>query len=240
MKLENKVAIVTGAGRGIGKAIALNLAQEGTHLALIARTEREIAATAFACEQYGVTAKYYPFDLTQISRIPWLVEQIKRDFKEINILINDAGRYEEADPIDSNLKEWDKTLDLNFKAIYHLTQEVLKIFPENREAAVINISSISGLTTTSGGEIYNSSKAALRSYAGCLYEDVRERGIKVTTIYPGYVNTSMTAEDKLDHDKMIQPEDIASAVNWALKIPETACPTDITIRPQRSPSRKAA
>ncbi len=209
-------------------------------MALIARTEREIAATAFACEQYGVTAKYYPFDLTQISKIPWLVEQIKNDFKEINILINDAGRYEEGDPINSNLREWDKTLDLNFKAIYHLTQEVLKIFPENREAAVINISSISGLTTTGGGEIYNSSKAALKSYAGCLYEDVRERGIKVTTIYPGYVNTSMTAEDKLDHDKMIQPEDIASGVNWALKIPETACPTDITIRPQRSPSRKAA
>lgn len=240
MKLENKVAIITGASRGIGKNIALNLAQEGTHVALIARSERELAATAFACEQYGVTAKFYPFDLTEIDKIPELVGKIQKDFKVVHILINDAGRYVEGDPIESDLKIWDQTLDLNFKAVYHLTQEVLKIFPEDSEAAVINISSISGLTTTGGGEIYNASKAALKSYAGCLYEDVRERGIKVTTIYPGYVNTSMTSGDRLDPDKMIQPEDIASAVNWALKIPETSCPTDITIRPQRSPSLKAA
>lgn len=240
MKLENKVVIITGAGRGIGRAIALNLAQEGAHLALVARTEREIASTAFACEQYGVMAKYYPFDLTQIDKIPELVKKIHNDFKRIHVLINDAGRYETVDLTSSNLSSWDEVLDINFKAVYHLTQELLPILKQNEEGAIINISSIAGLLPSKGGEIYNSSKAALKSYAGCLYEDVRELGIKVVTIYPGLVNTAMNSGDKFDDNKMIQPDDIASAVNWSLKLPDSACPTEITIRPQRSPVRPQA
>lgn len=241
MKLENKVAIVTGAGRGIGKAIALNLAQEGIHLALVARTEKEIASTAFACEQYGVTAKYYPFDLTAVEKIPELIKQIHNDFKRIHILINDAGKYETVEATSKDhLSSWDEVLDLNFKAVYHLTQEVLPMMRLNEEGAIISISSIAGLIPSKGGEIYNSSKAALKSYSGCLYEDVREFGIKVVTIYPGLVNTAMNSGDKYDDAKMIQPEDIASAVNWSLKLSNNACPAEITIRPQRSPVHSQA
>lgn len=239
MKLDNKVAVITGASKGIGKAIAHSLAQEGVHLALIARNEKELNATAFACEQYGVTAKVYPFDLSNIDGIPDLVNRIKKDFRSFDILINDAGKYEEADPYTSDLSSWDKALDINFKSVYHLTTEVIRNFKDN-ESAVVNISSISGLTITEGGEIYNSSKAALKSYGGCLFESIRERGTKVVNIYPGYVNTNMVAADKLDHKKMIQPNDIASAVIWSLRMPANACPTDITIRPQFSPSKKAA
>jgi NADP-dependent 3-hydroxy acid dehydrogenase YdfG len=239
MKLMKKVAVVTGASRGIGKCIAVSLAQEGVSLALLARDEKELAATAFACEQYGVTAKVYPIDLSHIEDIEKIILKIKNDFKEVNILVNDAGKYADGDPFDSNLKEWDYALDLNFRAPYHLTNNLLKIFNLNEESAVINISSISGLTITEGGEIYNASKAALKSYGGCLFESVREKGIKVTNIYPGYVNTNMTAGGKLNHDKMIQPQDIASAVVWALSMPSNACPTDITIRPQFSPSKTA-
>jgi 3-oxoacyl-[acyl-carrier protein] reductase len=242
MNLANKVAVVTGASRGIGNFIALELAQEGTHLALIARNEKDLAVTAFACEQYGVTAKIYPFDLTEIAHIHQLVEDIKKDFSHIEILVNDAGTYVESDPLKSelnDLKVWDYTLDLNFRAPMHLTSELIKLFSEDRESAVINISSIFGLTVTEGGEIYNATKAALKSYGGCLFESVRERGIKVTNIYPGYVNTKMTEGDKADHQKMIQPQDVANAVIWSLQMPANACPTDITIRPQLSPHLSA-
>lgn len=239
MKLTNKVAVVTGASRGIGKCIALQLADEGTHLVLIARNEKDLAATAFACEQFGVTAKIYPFDLSQINRIHELAETIKKDFHHLDIIVNDAGIYTEGDPYKADLDQWDYTLDVNFRAPMHLTKELLKLFPENSEAAVINISSISGLTVTEGGEIYNASKAALKSFGGCLFESVREKGIKVTNIYPGYVNTKMTESDKVDPKKMIQPQDVASAVIWALHMPANACTTDITIRPQFSPRLSA-
>lgn len=240
MKLDNRVAIVTGASRGIGRCIAVYLAQEGVHLALVARNEKDLCATAFTCEQYGVTAKIYPYDLTDIEGIPHLVSTIKRDFRHIDILVNDAGKYEEADPLEKNLDGWDKTLDLNFKSVYHLTTEVIRTFSE-KETAIVNISSISGLTVTGGGEIYNASKAAIKSYGGCLFEDLRENGTKVINIYPGYVNTSMTKDEaELDHAKMIQPQDVATTVLWALQTPSNTCPTDITLRPQYSPSKKAA
>lgn len=240
MKLDNRVAVVTGASRGIGKAIAICLAKEGVHLALVARNEKDLCSTAFTCEQYGVTAKIYPFDLTDLDGIPHLVSTMKRDFRHIDILVNDAGKYEEADPMDTDLTGWDKTLDLNFKSVYHLTTEIIRSFTE-KETAVVNISSISGLTVTGGGEIYNASKAAIKSYGGCLFEDLREKGTKVINIYPGYVNTSMTSKDvNLDHAKMIQPQDVASTVLWALQTPSNTCPTDITLRPQFSPSKKAA
>jgi 3-oxoacyl-[acyl-carrier protein] reductase len=239
MKLDNKVAVVTGASRGIGKSIAHCLAEEGVHLALVARNEKDLASTAFACEQYGVMSKIYPYDLSNIEKIPELVERIKKDFRHIDILINDAGKYETADPYESDLSAWDKTLDVNFRSVYHLTTEIIRSFPEG-ETAVVNISSISGLTVTEGGEIYNASKAAMKSYGGCLFESIRERGTKVVNIYPGYVNTSMVAGSSLDLEKMIQPMDIASAVIWSLKTPRNTCPTDITIRPQFSPSKHAA
>lgn len=240
MKLDNRVAIVTGASRGIGRCIAIYLAQEGVHLALVARNEKDLCSTAFTCEQYGVTAKIYPYDLTDLEGIPHLVSTIKRDFRHIDILVNDAGKYEEANPLETNLDGWDKTLDLNFKSVYHLTTEVIRSFSE-KETAIVNISSISGLTVTGGGEIYNASKAAIKSYGGCLFEDLRENGTKVINIYPGYVNTSMTKDEtKLDPAKMIQPQDVATTVLWALQTPSNTCPTDITLRPQYSPSKKAA
>jgi NADP-dependent 3-hydroxy acid dehydrogenase YdfG len=237
MNLKNKTAIVTGASRGIGKAIAEALAREGVHLALIARSEEGLTRTEEICRSHGVMVKKYPFDLTRINEIPELLKRIKKEYQTIDILVNDAGRYESGDPFESKLEDWDYTLDLNFRAVYHLTNQALELFPSDQEAGIINICSISGLTTSKGGEIYNSSKHALKAYAGCLFESIRERGIKVTNIYPGYVNTGMVNGDNILPEKMIQPEDIASAVSWALSVPENACPTDITIRPQRSPYR---
>lgn len=237
MKLKNKTAIITGASRGIGKAIAEALASEGVHLALIARSEEGLSRTEEICRSHGVTVKKYVFDLTQIQDIPELLKNIQKDYETVDILVNDAGRYESGDPFESKLEDWDYTLDLNFRAVYHLTNQALDLFPSHQEAGIINICSISGLTTSKGGEIYNSSKHALKAYAGCLFESIRERGIKVTSIYPGYVNTGMVNGDRIIPEKMIQAKDIASAVTWALQIPENACPTDITIRPQKSPYR---
>lgn len=235
MNLKNKTAIVTGASRGIGKSIAEALAREGVNVALVARSEEGLSRTKEICRSYGVRVSKFPFDLTILNEIPQLLKNIQKEFQTIEILINDAGRYESGDPFKSKLADWDYTLDLNFRAVYHLTNQVLELIPPDQEAGIINICSISGLTTSKGGEIYNSSKHALKAYAGCLFESIRERGIKVTNIYPGYVNTGMVSSDNILPEKMIQPEDIASAVTWALKVPENACPTDITIRPQRSP-----
>jgi len=235
MKLDKKTALITGASQGIGRAIALNLASEKINLALIGRNEEKLKTVAHECEQFGVKVKIYPFDLAEVEKIPTLIEKVKADFKDIHILVNNAGTYAKGNPFESNLKEWDHALDVNFRAVYHLTNQALALIPEQDSGAIINISSIAGQMTYKGGEIYCATKFAVRAYSNCLFESVREKNIKVTCIYPGFVNTEMGREENLDESKMIQPEDIASTVNSFLKTPLTACQTEIIIRPQRTP-----
>lgn len=235
MKLDNKTALITGASQGIGRAIALNLASEKISLALVGRNESKLKEVAKECENFGVKVRIYPFDLAEINKIPALVEKVRTDFKALHILVNNAGTYAKGNPFESDLKEWDYALDLNFRAVYHLTNQALALIPEQDSGAIINISSIAGQMTYKGGEIYCATKFALRAYSNCLFESVREKNIKVTCIYPGYVNTELGRGENLDESKMIQPEDIAITVNSFLKTPLTACQTEIIIRPQRTP-----
>jgi len=235
MKLNNKVALITGASQGIGRAIALNLASEKIDLALVGRNESKLKAVADECLKFGVKVKVYSFDLAQIDKIPFLIENVKNDFNSLNILVNNAGTYTKGNPFESDLKDWDYALDLNFKAVYHLTNQALKLISQDDSGAVINISSISGQITYKGGEIYCATKFALRAYSNCLFESVREKNIKVTCIFPGYVNTEMGRGENLDESKMIQPDDIATTINCFLKTPLTACQTEIVIRPQLTP-----
>ncbi len=235
MKLANKTALITGASQGIGRAMALNLANEKINVALVGRNEVRLKEVAIECEKHGIKAMIYPFDLTEVEKIPLLIEKVKTDFKSLDILVNNAGTYADGDPSKSNLMEWDYVLDLNFRAVYHLTSHALALISEQEEGAIINISSISGQTTYKGGEIYCATKHAVKAYSNCLFESVREKNIKVTCIFPGYVNTEMGRGENRDENKMIQPDDIANTVNWFLKMPLTSCPSEITIRPQRSP-----
>lgn len=236
MNLRNKVAIVTGASQGIGESIAFSLAKEGAQLVLIGRNAEKLEKVAFECERLGGKAKILPFDLTQIENIPNLVKDILAAFSTVHIIVNNAGTYVNGNPYESDTKDWDYALDLNFRSVYHLTNRILPSISADG-GAIINISSIAGLMTYKGGEIYTATKYALRAYSNCLFDSVREKGIKVTCLFPGFVNTELGREDKIIPEKMIQPNDIASAVLWALKLPATACPTEITVRPQYSPYR---
>jgi NADP-dependent 3-hydroxy acid dehydrogenase YdfG len=186
------------------------------------------------CKKFGVDASIFPFDLTKVSSISDLVKDITKKYPRINYLINNAGTYVKGDPYNSSLTDWDYALDLNFRSVYYLTNQVLPSMVAH-ESAVINISSIAGLITYKGGEIYTATKHALKAYSNCLFESVREKGIKVSCIFPGYVNTDLGRGENLDETKMIQPEDIAKTVEWILDIPITSCPTEVTIRPQFSP-----
>lgn len=235
MKWENKTALVTGASQGIGRAIALSLAAERINLALVGRNEDRLQNVAKECEKFGVKVKVYALDLADVTKIPALIQNVKDDFKSLSILVNNAGTHVNGNPFESDLKAWDYTLDINFKAVYHLTNLALALIASQDAGAIINISSIAGQMTYKGGEIYCATKHALKAYSNCLFESVREKNIRVTTLYPGYVNTNMGRGEKLDESKMIQPEDIAMVVNNFLKMPITACSTEITIRPQRTP-----
>lgn len=236
--LEGKVAIVTGAGRGIGKAISVSLAKAGCRVVLAARTREQIEAVQEEILANGGDSLAVSTDLTVDEDIRRLVETSKEKWGAIDILINNAGWGKRAPVVSSSLTDWDRTFRLNLRAPMVLARALLPNMIAKREGAVINIGSVSGKAGEANGAAYSASKFGLIGFTQSLYEEVREHGIKVAVILPGFVDTPMIPPVKhLDRSKMIQPEDIADAMMFVLKSPPTCCPVEITVRPQRTPYR---
>jgi 3-oxoacyl-[acyl-carrier protein] reductase len=238
ISLEGKVAVVTGAGRGIGKAISASLARAGCRVVLAARTHEQIEGVQKEILSHGGDALAVPTDLTVDEDIRRLVEKSQEKWGEVGILINNAGWGKRASVVSGSLTDWDQTFRLNLRAPMALAKALLPNMIAKREGAVINIGSVSGKTGEANGAAYSASKFGLIGFTQSLYEEVREHGIKVAVILPGFVDTPMIPRVKhLDRSKMIQPEDIADAVMFVLKSPPTCCPVEIAVRPQRNPSR---
>jgi 3-oxoacyl-[acyl-carrier protein] reductase len=233
--LQGKVALVTGAGRGIGKAIAVSLAKSGCRLILAARTREQLDDVA---KTIGNEAVVIPTDLTRDDELHRLVEQSSKTWGGVDVLINNAGWGKRAPVIRANVEDWDQTLRLNLRAPMILAQKLVPGMIAKGEGAVINIGSVSGKSGEANGAAYSASKFGLIGFTQSLYEEVREYGIKVAVILPGYVDTPMIPPVKnLDRSKMIQAADVAQAVLYILNAPSTSCPVEITIRPQRAPHR---
>jgi short-subunit dehydrogenase len=229
-----KTALVTGAGRGIGRAIALSLARSGCHVILTARTVLELADVQQELRNLGDNAVAIQADLTRDDDLQRLVEQSG----PVDFLINNAGWGKRAPVVRAKIEDWDQTLRLNLRAPMILAQRLLPAMIEKGEGAVINIGSVSGKSGEAEGAAYSASKFGLIGFTQSLYEEVREHGIKVAVILPGFVDTPMIPPVKhLDRSKMIQADDVAQAVQFVLNAPATSCPVEITIRPQRSPYR---
>lgn len=238
MNLKGKVAIVTGASKGIGKSLAIRLSEKGVNLFLVARNLNLLEKVSSKCQTNGVKAIVCEADLSEMNSVERVADEAKKSFENIHILINNAGRTPNTnDPINFDLEDWDNTLDLNFRSIYYLTKLMLPEIQKNTEGAVINISSIAATMTYKNGGIYCASKHALKAYSGCLFDNVRESGIKVCSIFPGFVNTDMARSKALDEELMIQPNDIADAMTFVLESSKSVCPTEIKLRPQKSPYR---
>ena len=139
---------------------------------------------------------------------------------------------------DGDPEKWHKLFHLNVLAVMELTREVVPYLKQSSNGALVTLSSISGQKAMKGLSAYCASKHAVRGFTLSCFEDLREDGIKVSTICPGMVNTGLPPDEGTDRSLMIQPEDIAHTVDFVLNFPSTACPTEITIRPQRSPTRE--
>jgi short-subunit dehydrogenase len=236
--IRGKVALVTGAGRGIGKAIALALAQSSCRVILSSRTQEQLEAVASAIRGRGAEALVVPADLTRDDDIQRLIDSSLKVWGGVDILVNNAGWGKRAPVVRARLEDWDQTFRLNLRAPMVLAKGIVPGMMERREGAVINISSVSGKTGEADGAAYAASKFGLIGFTQSLYEEVREYGIKVSVILPGFVDTPMIPQVKhLDRSKMIQPEDVAEAVMFVVKSPPTCCPVEMTVRPQKSPYR---
>ncbi len=240
LDLAGTVALVTGASRGIGRAVAVALAQAGCDVALVARSTEGLGKTANACAEFGRRTLVLPGDVSHRAVLEMTVERAVGELGALHVLVNNAGVFAKGTAAELDLDVARRAFAINVDAPMALARLALPhmLSVQGRRRAIVNIASISGKMSFGGASVYAASKHALVGYTGSLYEDVREAGIKVCAICPGFVNTPMAnLNPALNPELMIQPEDVARAVLFVIRYPETGCPTEIIIRPQRSPYR---
>jgi 3-oxoacyl-[acyl-carrier protein] reductase len=204
MRFANQVAIVTGAGRGIGHAIALRLASEGARVAVVSRTETNALRTADEIHaSHAGMAKAYAVDVADHAAVKTLAEQILADFSRVDILVNNAGLTRDGLSMRMSPEDWDIVLDTNLKGAFNFIQAVERPMIKQRSGRIINISSVAGLMGNAGQANYSASKAGLLGLTKTIARELASRGITCNAVAPGFIATDMTD---------VLPEQIKTAV----------------------------
>ena len=219
--LKNKNALITGAGKGIGKAIAIALAKEGVNVILLARTQSDLDEVAQNIKTYGVQVQTLIADVSDINSVNTAVEKASSQFKTIDILINNAGIAAFGKFLELEPKAWENIIQVNLMGTYYVIRAVLPNMIERQTGDIINISSTAGLNGNALTSAYSASKFAVLGLTDSLMQEVRKHNIRVTALTPSTVATNMAKELKLtdgNPDKVMQAEDIAELVIAQLKL----------------------
>jgi NAD(P)-dependent dehydrogenase (short-subunit alcohol dehydrogenase family) len=232
--LSGKVAFITGANRGIGLAIARRLATLGASLSLSARDGNRLDAVAREL-QSSTKVLAIRADLTSSQEITSLVPRTEDALGPIEILINNAGVGSFSPVQDASESDWDTMLDTNLKAVFLLTKAVAPYMIRRGSGHIVNIASLAGKNAFAGGAIYCASKWGLLGLTQCAAEDLRPHGIRVSAVCPGSVDTEFSPHGKKDPRKMLQPDDIAHAVEMIVMQEPQSFISEILLRPTQKP-----
>jgi 3-oxoacyl-[acyl-carrier protein] reductase len=233
--LESKVALITGASRGIGLAIAQSLAAMGAKLALCARDPGRLIGVAAEFERHGVPVLAVPADVSRAGDISSLMQKTEQSLGPIEILVNNAGIGLFGPIQDASEANWDSVLDTNLKSVFLLSRAVAPGMIARRGGHIVNIASLAGKNAFAGGAIYCASKWGLLGLTECMAEDLRPHGIRVSAVCPGSVATDFSPHGNKDPRKMLQPEDVAHAVEMILTQAPQSFISEVLLRPTQKP-----
>ena len=239
MDLSDKIAIVTGGTRGIGRAIAQALVRAGAHVAITARNEAEISTAVSQLNSAGngrVTG--YVCDVRDYDAVKSVFEEFAKESGGLDILINNAGVGIFA-PVESmSPEDFRAVLETNVFGVFYCCHEAIPLMKQRGGGYVINISSLAGANPHPEMAAYNASKFGLNGFSEALMQEVRHDGIKVSYIMPGSVNTHFGGDEPNDEKSwQLQPDDIAQVVMDLLEHPQRSLPSRVEIRPSRPPKR---
>ncbi|RMH68730.1 MAG: 3-oxoacyl-[acyl-carrier-protein] reductase [Gemmatimonadetes bacterium] len=193
MRLQDKIALVTGASRGIGKAIALTLAGEGAHLVIGSRTEGACAAVATEIEAMGRQALPVAVDVRDSESVDNMIQQAKETFGRIDILVNNAGITKDTLLMRMKPEDWQQVIDINLTGTFNCTKAVTRLMMKQRYGRIINITSVVGLMGNAGQSNYVASKAGVIGFTKSVAKELASRNITVNAVAPGFIETDMTA-----------------------------------------------
>lgn len=233
MKLAGKRVWVTGASRGIGRAIAQALAGEGASVALTARSVSDLTSVKNIIEGAGGTALVVPADLADPNAIRRAHATIDKAWKGVDILVNNAGIGVFAPVRELALEDVDRMWALNVRSVFLCTQLCITGMEERRHGTIVNISSLAGKNSFVNGAGYAATKWALQGFTNCLRLEVRKADVRVITVCPGSVATDFSPGDKdpARAARILHAEDVAAAVLTAVTLPATAMMSEIDLRP---------
>ena len=193
-QLENQIAVVTGAGRGIGRAIALKFAQAGANVVCVSRTQENSEKVAADVTALGRKAWALAVDVADAKAVKAATEKIIADCGKIDILVNNAGVTRDGLLMRMSDEDWDTVLNTNLKGAFHFTRELFRVFAKQRAGRIINVSSVIGLIGNQGQCNYAASKAGLIGFTQSVAKELASRGVTVNALAPGFIETDMTSD----------------------------------------------
>ena len=230
IRLEGKVAIVSGGSRGIGRAIARALAAEGATVVIAARDQDTLARTVAELRTGSASVEGLVADVGVEAQVAHLVQHVVHTHGRVDILVNNAGVGVFKPVADLTVGEFDNMWGTNMRGVFLLTKAVLPHMIRAKGGEIVNIASLAGKNSFKGGAGYCATKWALRGFAGSLMLEVREHNIRVVTVCPGSVDTAFSTTGKKGNT-ITQPEDVADAVIFAVTAPARSMFSEIDVRP---------
>jgi len=234
--LFGQVAVITGAGRGIGAAIAGTLAAMGATVVLCGRAKSSLDATSKAIADAGGKAEVIPCDVTVLHQVEHAAARVDSTFGRVDILVNNAGVAGFNDLLhDLSPDEWDRILNTNLRGVYYMIRAFAPLMIRAYSGHIINISSLSGKNALPKGAAYAASKWGLNGLTYSVAEELRGHNIRVSVVCPGSVETELSPHEGKDPKKMLQPEDVAHAVAMLVTQASRSFVSEILLRPTQKP-----
>ena len=233
MELSGKLAVVTGATEGIGRAIAFALGRAGAPVAICARSGAAVEQTVAALRAAGVDAIGRPCDVADAAAVDGFSRFVTAERGDASVLVNNAGIGRFAPLEELTLEDWDQTMGVNVRSLYLVTRAFLPGLAR-ANGAIVNIASLAGKNGFEGGTAYCASKHAVLGFSKALMLEVRKRGVRVIAVCPGSVATPfMDKQSRMrpNRERVLQAEDVAQAVLGALALPDRAMLSELDLRP---------
>jgi len=231
-KLTDKVSLITGAGRGIGRGIAIAMAKAGSSVVLASRNQSELENIAKIINESGGTALPIKTDISDEKQVNNTIEKALNKFKKIDILINNAGQFLEKPVLDTTIEDWEKVMGANLKGMFLCTKAVLKGMMERKNGTIINFSSVGGRIGLRGKAVYSASKFGVAGFSKALSKELKPYNIKVHIIYPYMVDSNNSIDRTKENPLNINSvDDIADLVVYLASLPLRVDIEDIVIDP---------